>query len=79
MAQDRRIGCRTFGKIHLRLLKEIPAYELVGFYDPDDQAGRTGSRLSSITQISQCGMIWIDAVDAVDILLHLLLSHFDCA
>ena len=30
-----RIGVLGAGhfKIHLRLLKEIPAYELVGFYD----------------------------------------------
>ncbi len=29
-------GVGHLGKIHLRLLKEIPGYEVLGFYDPDD-------------------------------------------
>lgn len=29
------LGAGHLGKIHIRLLKEIADYELVGFYDPD--------------------------------------------
>ncbi len=27
-------GAGHLGKIHLKLLKEIPQYEVIGFYDP---------------------------------------------
>ena len=30
------LGAGHLGKIHLKLLKEIPDFELVGFYDPDE-------------------------------------------
>ena len=30
-------GVGHLGKIHLKLLKEIPGYEVIGFYDPDDK------------------------------------------
>ena len=30
-------GAGHLGKIHLKLLKEIPQYEVIGFYDPDEE------------------------------------------
>ena len=31
------LGAGHLGKIHLRLLKEVSAFQLVGFFDPDPQ------------------------------------------
>ena len=30
------LGAGHLGKIHIKCIKEISGYELVGFYDPDD-------------------------------------------
>ena len=30
------LGAGHLGRIHLKLLKSIEGYEVVGFYDPDD-------------------------------------------
>jgi predicted dehydrogenase len=71
------LGAGHLGKIHLKLIQEIPDFELVGFYDPDD----TNAELV----ISQLGVQrflsideLIDASDAVDIVTPTL-SHYDCA
>ena len=71
------MGAGHLGKIHLRLLDQSQKYELVGFYDADqDNAKRVseefGYRLfDSVDQL-------IDAVDMVDIVTPTL-SHYDCA
>ncbi len=33
------LGAGHLGKIHLRLLKESEKYELIGFYDVDEESG----------------------------------------
>jgi predicted homoserine dehydrogenase-like protein len=38
------LGAGHLGKIHLKLLKEIEGYEVVGLYDPDQPQSRSGSR-----------------------------------
>jgi predicted dehydrogenase len=71
------LGAGHLGKIHLNCIKEIPDYELVGFYDPDDEvASRVVSdyglrRFESVDDI-------INAVDVVDIVTPTV-EHFSCA
>ena len=31
------LGAGHLGSIHIKLIKEIPAFELVGFYDPNPE------------------------------------------
>lgn len=71
------LGAGHLGKIHLKLLNQSTKYELVGFYDPnDDNANNVAAefgykKFDSIDEL-------IDAVDVVDIVTPTL-SHFDCA
>lgn len=71
------LGAGHLGKIHLRLLQESEKYELIGFYDPNEEyaqkvAAEFGYHLfDSIDSL-------IDAVDVVDIVTPTL-SHFECA
>lgn len=71
------LGAGHLGKIHLRLLNQSTKYELVGFYDPNENhakkvADEFGYRyFDSIEKL-------IDAVDMVDIVTPTL-SHYECA
>jgi predicted dehydrogenase len=71
------LGAGHLGKIHLRQIKEIPAYHLVGFYDPDTQIADAAIKEFGITKFDSIDQL-IDAVDVVDIVTPTL-SHYDCA
>jgi len=71
------LGAGHLGKIHLGLLKEIPQFDVVGFYDPNDEAASEASAQFEITRFDDVGQL-IDGVDAVDIVTPTL-SHFECA
>lgn len=71
------LGAGHLGKIHIKLLKQIEAVELVGFYDPDRKKAEevaTEYEVKSYPLMDQL----LDAVDAVDIVTPTL-SHFECA
>lgn len=71
------LGAGHLGKIHLRLLNQSDKYELVGFYDPDQENAKQVSAewgYRSFDNISEL----IQAVDVVDIVTPTL-SHFECA
>jgi predicted dehydrogenase len=71
------LGAGHLGKIHLKCIKEIADFDLVGFYDPNDEiAGKVEAEFgvrkwNSLDEL-------IDAVDVVDIVTPTV-SHFDCA
>lgn len=71
------LGAGHLGKIHLRLLNQSEKFDLIGFYDPDEEnakkvATEFGYRFfDSVSEL-------IDSVDVVDIVTPTL-SHFDCA
>ena len=71
------LGAGHLGKIHLKLLQQSDKYELVGFYDPNQEnakkvAAEFGYKIfDTISEL-------IDAVEVVDIVTPTL-SHFDCA
>ncbi len=71
------LGAGHLGKIHLKLLKEIDDFELVGFFDPDNTNAEYAERTFNITRFNSIHKL-IDAVDAVDIVTPTL-SHYDCA
>lgn len=71
------LGAGHLGKIHLKLLKEIPEFELVGFFDPDHTNAAYAEEVLGITRFNSIHKL-IDAVEAVDIVTPTL-SHYDCA
>lgn len=71
------MGAGHLGKIHIKCIKQIPEFEFVGFFDPDqDNAKKVAEEFNthSFASIEEL----IDEVDVVDIVTPTL-SHFDCA
>jgi len=71
------LGAGHLGKIHIKLLREIPAFDLVGFYDPDNASAQYAEETYGLKRFNSIHQL-IDAVDAVDIVTPTL-SHYDCA
>ncbi len=70
------LGAGHLGKIHIKCIGLLPeTYELVGFYDPNDEAAASVDgglrRFDTIEEL-------VEHVDVVDIVTPTL-SHFDCA
>lgn len=71
------LGAGHLGKIHIKCLKEIDEFELVGFFDPlllnalEAEKNLGIRRFDSIEEL-------IDNVDVVDVVTPTL-SHFECA
>ena len=71
------LGAGHLGKIHLRLLKEIEGYEVIGFYDPNmDLAAQVSAEFGVPHFGSEEELI--DLCDAVDIVTPTT-THYDCA
>ncbi|MGB5419204.1 Gfo/Idh/MocA family protein [Algibacter sp.] len=71
------LGAGHLGKIHLRLLKKSEKYDLVGFYDADEENGKKVEAEFGYKFFNSIDAL-IDAVDMVDIVTPTL-SHYDCA
>jgi predicted dehydrogenase len=71
------LGAGHLGKIHLKCIKQTAKYQLVGFYDADEENAKKVSEDFGIPAFSGIDEL-IDAVDVVDIVTPTL-SHFDCA
>jgi predicted dehydrogenase len=71
------LGAGHLGKIHLRLLNQSEKYELVGFYDPDEENAKKVESEFGYKYFDSVAAL-IDAVDMVDIVTPTL-SHYDCA
>lgn len=71
------LGAGHLGKIHLKLIKQISDYELVGFYDPDNEKSATVEKEFGVKRFSHMDAL-MDQVDVIDVVTPTL-SHFDCA
>ncbi|PJR03811.1 Gfo/Idh/MocA family protein [Avrilella dinanensis] len=71
------LGAGHLGKIHLRLLEQSPMYELVGFYDANEDYANNVSQEFGYQRFTTIDEL-IDAVDVVDIVTPTL-SHYECA
>lgn len=69
------LGAGHLGKIHLRLLKESKEFELVGFYDINEEYGRKIEREFGYTYFNDLEEL-INKVDMVDVVTPTL-SHFE--
>ncbi len=70
------IGTGHLGKIHLRLLLEIPTFEVVGFYDISDVASKQISDEFGVTSFPSADDL-IAACDAIDIVTPTLFHYHD--
>lgn len=71
------LGAGHLGKIHLRLIKQISDFQLIGFYDPDDAHAQQAMNELQVTRFNSVEEL-IDSVDVIDIVTPTL-SHFECA
>jgi predicted dehydrogenase len=71
-------GVGHLGKIHVKILKEIPGFEIVGFFDPDDINSEKAIAEFGIVRFDSAKKL-IDACDAVDIVspttTHFKIAH----
>lgn len=71
------LGAGHLGKIHIKCIKEISEFELVGFYDPDPSNADSVVKEFGIPKWNSLDDL-IDAVDVVDIVTPTI-AHFECA
>ena len=71
------LGAGHLGKIHLRLLNQSEKYNLVGFYDANEENGKNVEAEFGYKFFNSIDAL-IEAVDVVDIVTPTL-SHYDCA
>lgn len=72
------LGAGHLGKIHIKLLKGLTNdFNLVGFYDPNDEVAKTVEQEFSLKRFTTYEEL-LEQVDAVDIVTPTL-SHYDCA
>lgn len=68
------LGAGHLGKIHINLLKEISAFELVGFYDPDQSKA---DQIKDVTYFSSMDEL-LELCDVIDIVTPTV-NHYECA
>ncbi|MEI7491646.1 MAG: Gfo/Idh/MocA family oxidoreductase [Bacteroidota bacterium] len=71
------LGAGHLGKIHIKCIKEIPEFNLCGFYDPDMVIAQKVEQEFGVPKFASLDEL-VDAVDVVDIVTPTI-SHFDCA
>lgn len=71
------LGAGHLGKIHLRLLQQSEKYELVGFYDPNQENAEKVAKEFGYKHFTTINSL-LSAVDVVDIVTPTL-SHYKCA
>ncbi|MGA3014825.1 MAG: Gfo/Idh/MocA family oxidoreductase, partial [Bacteroidales bacterium] len=71
------LGAGHLGKIHIKCIKEIKDYQLVGFIDPDDGNAANVEKEFGVDRFLSMDEL-VDAVDVVDIVTPTV-SHFECA
>lgn len=80
MAKTVRIGVfgvGHLGKIHVKLLKEIPGYNITGFYDPNDKNAEKAEEEFGIRRFDSPKKL-IEACDAIDVVSPTT-THFQIA
>jgi len=71
------LGAGHLGNIHLKCIKQIADYELIGFYDPDDNKADKVAAEQGLKRFASASEL-IDSCDVVDIVTPTI-SHYECA
>ena len=70
-------GAGHLGKIHIRCINEIPEFQLVGFFDNDEENAQSVSKEYNVRKFNSIDEL-INEVDVVDIVTPTI-AHFDLA
>lgn len=68
------LGAGHLGKIHLKLLKEIPQFQIVGFFDADNEKSKQVSKENNLPAFNSADEL-ISKCDAVDIVTPTISHH----
>ena len=71
------VGAGHLGKIHIRLLKEIEKFKVIGFYDQNPEAAELVEKEFGIKRFETMESL-LEMVDAIDIVTPTF-AHFNCA
>jgi len=71
------LGAGHLGKIHIKCIQEIKEYDLIGFFDPDNEISRKIEEEFHLKRYESVDEL-IDSVEVVDIVTPTI-SHFECA
>jgi predicted dehydrogenase len=71
------LGAGHLGKIHLKCIGQVAEFELIGFYDPDDEISKKVEEEFGLKRYNSIELL-IDAADAIDIVTPTM-NHFECA
>ena len=71
------LGVGHLGKIHLKCIQMVDQYELIGFYDPDDQNAKNAEVTHGVKRWLDLDQL-IDSADVVDIVTPTT-THFELA
>jgi predicted dehydrogenase len=71
------VGAGHLGKIHIRLLKEIDKFKVIGFYDQNPEAAELVEKEFGIKRFETMESL-LEVVDAIDIVTPTF-AHFNCA
>lgn len=71
------LGVGHLGKIHVKCIQQIENFQLIGFFDPDDDNAEKVTEDFNIKRYTDIETL-ISEVDVVDIVTPTI-SHFDCA
>ena len=71
------IGAGHLGKIHIKQIKEIPAYQLMGFFDNEPSVCQAVAAELQVKAFSSMEEL-IKEVDVVDVVVPTI-YHFECA
>lgn len=71
------LGVGHLGNIHLKCLKEIPSIEVIGFYDPKEEAAQKAINTYGITRFKSYEAL-LQVTDAIDIITPTS-SHYELA
>lgn len=71
------LGAGHLGKIHIRLLKEIPGFQFIGFHDPDLKKAEEVAKELGVNYFPESDDLY-NMVDCIDIVTPTI-YHYDCA
>jgi len=71
------LGAGHLGKIHIKLLKEIELFELVGFYDTDTEVAKEVAKMYNVKLFNSEEELF-NAIEAIDIVTSTT-THFELA
>lgn len=71
------LGAGHLGKIHLKCILQVEDFQLIGFYDPNEENSKQVEEEYGIKRFSSIEQL-IDASDAIDIVTPTV-NHYECA